>query len=307
MYQTIDEVEDETSQADVSKASIWPWVATVVAGVILAVVVLLVMPSGTRETPSAPGGEDARTAYLAAIGESSPALRRARLSDFIQIYNDSPRASAVAAQLSVLDAREASDWAGVTDVLYDRRASRLDKVAAIDAYEAKWGANLLGGRADEIGALRASLEGEDDTPPPSRALVDEASPIPPSIQGQNMAGGVAIAPPPEIIELPQPPAVPPPARQVVETPPELRRAPTPSYPSSARRRRIGAIVELEMDIDERGRVDEVRIIRVVADRYGKDFARAAERAASRSRFRPRRLDGEPVPTVGYRKRYRFEP
>ena len=308
MYQTIDEADEvEAGELRRRGSSRWILASMAVAFATLAFITFMSMPSGPSERTDATD-MDTREIYLAALSEPSPALRRARLADFAQTYPDDPRSGAVRAQLSVLNAREASDWAEVTDVLYDRSLGNLDRLAELDSYEAKWGANLLGGRADEIARLREDLQKEAASAP-SRALETTDSPIPESIQGQAMAGGPSLTPlpAPPIVQprpLPTPPPAPP---RIEEVDPELRRAPSPSYPSAARRRGIGAVVELEMDIDDRGRVRDVRILRVDAERYGKDFARAAERAASRSRFSPRELDGQPVPTTGIRKRYRFEP
>ena len=308
MYQTIEEADEVDAGEPGRGSSRWILASMAVAFATLAFITFMSMPSGPSERADE-ADTDTREVYLSALSEPSPALRRARLADFAQTYPDDPRAGAVRAQLSVLNAREASDWAEVTDVLYDRSLGNLDRLAELDAYEAKWGANLLGGRADEVARLRETLQEEAGTVP-SRALEDADSPIPESIQGQAMAGGpITIPPSAPVIPRPQTVPAPPPPRppRIVETDPELRRAPTPRYPSVARRRGIGAIVELEMDVDARGRVEDVRILRVDAERYGKDFARSAERAASRSRFSPRLLDGQPVPTVGIRKRYRFEP
>jgi len=61
-----------------------------------------------------------------------------------------------------------------------------------------------------------------------------------------------------------------------------------------------------MDIDERGRVDFVETISVETERYAKDFRRAAERAAKRTRFNPKTINGKPVPARNIRKRYIFQ-
>jgi TonB family protein len=281
----------------------------VVAFATLGFVSVMSMPSTTDGGTVTDDSENSRAAYLAALGETSPALRRARLADFALTYPQDSRTDIVGAQLSVLDAHEASDWAAVTDVLYDRGVSNLDRIASLDAYEAKWGPNLLGGRDDEIAALRERLSKVEDTPPPSRALEEDGSPIPSSIQGSTMAGGpiaqtqpVIVLPPVTTYD-PAPPAV----RTPVETSPRVIRSRRPRYPRAAQRRGIGAVVELEMDVSAKGRVDDVRIVRVEAERYGKEFARAAERAAKGTRFSPRLLDGEAVSTRAVRKRFRFEP
>ena len=311
MYQTIDEDDALEGEAPEGKVEArvprrwlrWTALALLAAVAALAAVALLTSP--TRAPALNPGAAaEARAAYLAALSETSPALRRARLEDFAQTYPGHERTDAVRAQLSVLGASEGSDWARVTDTLFDTRASKRDKLARLDAFEADWGADLLGGRADEIARLREELA-QDPDPPPSRALEDTDSPIPDSIQSRTMAGGPVTMLPPAPPVLVEPPA---PVRDTRrEEPPVIRRAPQPRYPASAQRRGVGAVVTLEMDVDARGRVDAVRILSVDAERYGKDFARAAERAAKRTRFDPRTLDGVAVPASGVRKRYRFEP
>ena len=105
-----------------------------------------------------------------------------------------------------------------------------------------------------------------------------------------------------------PPPPPPPAVKEVKdiiTPPSVRKNVSPSYPRSAKKRKIGAIVTISMDIDERGRVDDAELVEIEADRYQKDFARAAIRAAKRTRFHPKTVNGKPVPARDVRKRYIF--
>jgi len=87
--------------------------------------------------------------------------------------------------------------------------------------------------------------------------------------------------------------------------PTVRRNQSPNYPRSAKRRNIGAIVVVSMDIDEKGRVESVDTVDIEAVRYQKDFRRAAERAAKRTRFHPKTINGTAVPAKGVRKRYIF--
>ena len=309
MYQEIDDGEEVAETGRRPASSKWVLASMVVAFATLGFVTVMSMPSGgdsgdETETQR----EDARASYLAALSEPSPALRRARLEDFQRTFPNNARLDSVKAQLSVLDAHEASDWAAVTDALYDRSRSNLDRLAELDAFEGRWNTGQVGGRAEEIAKLRTRLGQEETERPPSRALEAEDSPIPESIQGDNMAGGPIVQAPPVITFPPVTRSDPAPSpRGPVEVAPRVVRSPTPRYPRAAQRRGVGAVVMLEMDVDARGRVDDVRIVRVDAERYGKDFAKAAERAAKRTRFSPRTLDGQPVPTSGVRKRFRFEP
>ena len=47
------------------------------------------------------------------------------------------------------------------------------------------------------------------------------------------------------------------------------------------------------------------LVRVDAQKYGKSFVKAAERAALRTRFHPKTV-GKAQPAVGVIKRYRFQ-
>ena len=310
MYQTVEDIEvPEDAEAEGPKPRFRTMAAVGLGLAALLGVTVVSLPSGDA-APAVDGTEVlAREAYRAALAEPSPALRRARLADFADVHPTSDRIPAVRAQLSALEAHEASAWAAVTDTLYAPGARAEAKLAALDSYEAVWGADVLGGRGSEIRALRTELEGVEGEPEPlpSRALEGGASPIPESINAGRMAGGpvVTVAPPPVRVVPPARPA-PAPRPTRVEIPPRVLRAPPPRYPRSAQRRGVEAVVTLSMDVDDRGRVEDVRIVSVDAPRYGKDFARAARRAAKRTEFEPRMLDGRPVPTANVQKRYRFE-
>ena len=309
MYQTVEDIEvPEDTEAGEAKPRLRTMAAVGLGLAALLGVTVMSLPSGDP-APAVDGTEVlAREAYRAALAEPSPALRRARLADFADVHPDSDRIPAVRAQLSALEAHEASAWAAVTDALYAPGARAERKLAALDDYEAVWGADVLGGRGGEIRALRAELtdvEGEPE-PPPSRALEGGPSPIPESINAGRMAGGPVVVAPPPMRVIPPVQPTPAPRSTRVEIPPRVLRAPPPRYPRSAQRRGVEAVVMLSMDVDERGRVEDVRIVSVDAPRYGKDFARAARRAAKRTEFEPRMLDGRPVPTANVQKRYRFE-
>ena len=88
--------------------------------------------------------------------------------------------------------------------------------------------------------------------------------------------------------------------------PTIRRNVTPRYPRKAMRRKIDGLVVLNLNIDEKGRVALTELVEVKAERYGKDFVKAAERAALRTRFNPKMVGGRPTAATGIVKRYRFE-
>lgn len=306
MYQVIDEDEDEDFGAK-GRFSVLPFViGAILAAIVFFAVWLMspgqqIAPGQTVETPAS------RAAYLTALAEPQPALRRARLLDYQRVYPDTDRNDAIANQLDVINAAELKDWDALTQSVYDDRAPLEEKRAAMERYESRWNGNILGGRGDELTELRTIL---DETKAvdslPDRSLEPGESPISDSVPSDILAG----APPNMAVTFPvyepdrdratsQ-------IREDVIIQASVRRNVSPNYPRSAKRRNIGAIVTVSMDIDESGRVDSVEIIEIEAERYAKDFRRAAERAAKRMRFNPKTINGEPVPAFGIRKRYIFQ-
>lgn len=305
MYQVIDE-QDEEDLAPRAGFSILPFlIGAILAGLVFFVVWLMspgeqIAPGLTVETPAS------RSAYLKALAEPKPAVRRARLMDYQRVYPDTDRSDAIISQLDVINAAELRDWEDLTQIIYNERLALDDKRAAMLEYEAQWNGRLLGGRGDELEALRIVL---DETKVadalPDRSLEPADSPISTEIPADVLAG----APPQMALTFPMP--QPEPEKPVVQVQndivvqPKVRRNVSPNYPRSARRRNIGAIVTVSMNIDERGRVDSVDVVNIEAERYAKEFRRAAERAAKRTRFHPKTVNGEPVPAMDIRKRYIF--
>jgi protein TonB len=74
-------------------------------------------------------------------------------------------------------------------------------------------------------------------------------------------------------------------------PPRLLYLPTPEYPQMGRRMGREGVVELQVLVDEGGRV---RSADPVGERLGMGFEAAARRAAFAARFEPARSDGRPV-------------
>lgn len=96
--------------------------------------------------------------------------------------------------------------------------------------------------------------------------------------------------------------------RVVEEAPKALRFVVPEYTRGARERGIQATVQIEVQVDERGRVKEARIMeRVLLDEEGATIRRVEElgygldqavlSAARRWLFRPARRNGEPVASV----------
>lgn len=307
MYQVIDEQEEEEALAP-TRWSILPFII----GAILAALVFFAVwlfspgkqtaPGQTLETPAS------RAAYLKALSESNPAVRRARLLDYQNAYPDTDRTDAVEDQLDVIHAAELGDWQRLSKAIYDDTMDLDDKRSAMERYESRWNGRLLGGRGEELITLKDKL---DETKAvdalPDRRLEEVKSPIPENIPSDTLAG----APPRIAVTFPiyEPPPPPPPKveeKKDIIRQPSVRRNVSPSYPRTAKRRKVGAIVTISMDIDEDGRVDDAELVEIEAERYQKDFIRAAIRAAKRTRFNPKTINGRPVPARDIRKRYIFK-
>lgn len=304
MYQVIDE-HDEEELDQRPMFSVLPFIiGAVLAGLVFFGVWLMspgqqIAPGQTVETPAS------RAAYLKALAEPNPAVRRARLLDYQRVYPDTDRSDAIADQLDVINAAELTDWAALTQAIYDKRAPLGDRREALGTYETRWNGRLLGGRGEELEELRTILdETKIAETLPDRSLEPTDSPISDTIPADVLAGA-----PPQMavlfpLEQPQPVAVVErPTNTVVQ--PRVRRNVSPNYPRSAKRRNIGAVVTVAMNIDTRGRVESVETLEVDTERYAKEFRRAAERAAKRTRFHPKTINGEAVPAMGVRKRYIF--
>lgn len=305
MYQVIDD-DGEEDIGGKGRFTILPFViGAILAGLVFFGVWLMspgqqIAPGQMVETPAS------RAAYLAALAEPQPALRRARLLDYQRVYPDTDRNNAIADQLDVINAAELQDWDALTQAIYDERAPLDDKRAAMEHYEAIWNGRILGGRGDELEELRVVLDETKIVDAlPDRSLEAGESPISDNIPSDTLAG----APPNMAVTFPiiatEPQAPSSQSNEDIIVQASVRRNISPNYPRSAKRRKIGAVVVVSMNIDEDGRVDSVETIEIEAERYAKDFRRAAERAAKRTRFNPKTINGEPVPAMGVRKRYIF--
>ncbi len=308
MYQSIDDnLDGEAAPSPRVVPSVFIGIAALIGmGLIIAAAYFLKPGGPTDPTPPLEADPVARATYLQAIGETEPALRRARLRDYLNQNPEHSRASAAQAQLYVLDAAEARAWQETVNNAYDRALSQAERLAKIENFEQSWG-RYLGGRDMEIASLRAEIEAADDADTQQdRSLPDGPSPFPTNVPDGQLAGGPRSTQRPIIVSPPTilPPRAETPIAEIV--PPRERRRVSPRYPRSAERRGIGAVVTLSLNIDARGRVAMTEVVSVQADRYAREFARAAERAALRTRFYPQTVNGEPVPAVGIKKTYRFE-
>jgi hypothetical protein len=235
-------------------------------------------------------------------------MRRARLQDFITTYPESDYIHAVEAQLDIINGHESAAWIAVTDEVFSAKVNRDDKLQALDNFEEQWGGSLLGGRDSEIQELRAEIMDTAETPEiPSRRLTDLESPIPETIPDTLLAGGPRPTAPPPVLRPIEPKPAPTKVVELNIIQPKVRRSSTPRYPRKAMRREVGAVVTLKLNIAERGKVAMTELISVEAKRYEKDFIKAAERAAMRTRYHPKTVDGKPQAAIGILKTYRFSP
>ena len=76
----------------------------------------------------------------------------------------------------------------------------------------------------------------------------------------------------------------------------------PEYPQWAVRKGIEGYVLVEFTVTRSGSTEDIEVI----DAYPEDtFNRSAIRAASKSRFKPKIVNGSPVPVKGMQKKYTF--
>jgi len=307
MYQVIDEQDDE----DLVQPRGWSVLPFIIGAILAAIVffgVWLFSPGrqitsgNTVETPAS------RSAYLVALSEPNPAVRRARLMDYQRAYPESDRTIAIENQLDVINTAELTAWEKLSASIYNEKLQLDEKWSAMANYEMAWNGSLLGGRGEDLTALKEVL---DTAKPvvelPDRTLEPRKSPIPENIPSDRLAGA-----PPQMAKT-FPIYVPPPAPEpVVEeikdlvVQPTVRKNSSPNYPRTAKRKNIGAVVVVSMNVNAKGRVEDVDIVSIEAERYQKDFRKAAIRAAKRTRFNPKTVNGEAVPAMDVRKRYIFQ-
>ena len=307
VYQSVDSETEDAEEVQTSTLFRYWWVGVIAFSVMTVFVATQSGDSDTTGQTDPIGPEpEARAAYLKALAEPQPALRRARLTDFLTQYPNNPRRSAARAQLDILDNAADKDWQATLTLAYDPRIELDTRRAAVDAYQHEWG-RFLGAREDEITKLREDVENlptGDDIP--DRTLPRDPD-LYAGIPDDRLAGAPDGWSSPRIIFRPL-------DRDRWSTDyddgpvvaPRVIRNVTPRYPRRALRRGEEAIVTLSLTIDERGRVSETELIEIDAYRYEDDFIREAERAALRTRFAPQTIGGVPVEARGVRKRYRFE-
>jgi len=129
------------------------------------------------------------SAYLVALSEPNPAVRRARLMDYQRTYPDSDRRYAIESQLDVINTAELGDWEVLYSAIYRETLNTSEKWSAMADYELRWNGSLLGGRGEELTALKKVLDtAKSNETQPDRTLEPGKSPIPDDIPDDRLAG-----------------------------------------------------------------------------------------------------------------------
>ncbi len=261
----------------------------------------------------------ARTTYLNILSEPHTGRRLVRLKEFSRTKDAETFSDILRLQISVLEAYESRDWAKVADSRFSNQIEPLDKQRILEDYIQNWG---IWRHKDMIEPYKISLEKQVEiwletqkhTParsPVIQPLVKHVSRYKKGAEIEHMAGEpggraprIIFTPPPAPPVRPSPKPAPV-SNPVVDV--RIKSAKPPSYPRKAARKHISAVVILSLDIDERGHVARANLVDVKAEKYGKKFVKAAKRAALRSRFHPKTINGKPVARPGYQRQYTFDP
>lgn len=301
-----DEIPEDFAPPRHNKSRILTGAAIIVGLAILVSVALYTISRPVSDDTQLLNLEAERKAYKMALSEPHSAIRRARLTDFIDTYSTSGRLGAAQAQLKVLNQAEEKDWAALSHIIFDTDKTLEEKNRALENYEEKWNSTLLGGRAEDVARIHDNLSTLTQELP-NRDLpleIDDDANLP---DADSMAGADIRRPfdnvPPNNNETIASTDL---AEHII-IPAKLRRNVRPRYPRRALNAGAEALIILRLFVNERGRVDETELVMSQADRYENDFIRAAERAAMRTRYTPRTVNGEPAPTrEGIVKRFRFQ-
>ncbi len=316
MYQSVDD-NDEAAHKPEEKPGRAKLASILLIGIALIALIAFFLPKEAPiESEDVESGEEIYSVYTRALSEPLPALRRARLLDFVGNYPEHDRVDAAKAQLAVIQKSDDEAWLSLQEIIYDPKQSRPMKLAALDLYDELWSSILLGGREQEVLDLRARLESdkplfEETIETPENELVKEDfTPEPDvfdsSIDSTQLAGGAPVFEP---IRRPAPPStavVTERPNTAVIVPARIRKDRKPSYPSRASRRGVEAEIVLLLNVDDEGEVQMTEVLSARAPRYRRDFIRAAERAALRTKYYPKTVNGRPVASTGIIKKYVFQ-
>lgn len=258
--------------------------------------------------------------YVSAATIDTEVLRLRALRNFANAYPDSPEAEMARNSVAELELAEHEAWRAASEVYFDVSAKVMQKQAALDAFAARWDGGTyreeLASRMVQLGGAPPVVSGEADAEreaapplagrdiaPPRREIASGEAADRDAITSDDLAGG--FAPRARMLPLAATLPIEPVKPMPVITEATIKRRVKPSYPSRARRKGVEAVVTISMDIGADGRVKDARIVKAATGDYAADFGRAALRAAKRTRFNPKLIDGKPAPTNGFTQPYRF--
>ena len=288
----MDEEQKDEEAAEPQKRK---WLALVLTFGLIIAAGFIVFRGAEQQSITASTAQNAEQTYKRILGETRTGLRLARLDDFLAQYPQSAYVPAARTQRAALKARETMAWAKLADTVYDLDALPADKSLALANYVRQW--SQLN-RQSQLEALGADIPSAVDTltfaKPRSRFNQGEDGALAGARQGR------IVRPP---VTTPQPRRAAQRSDKTVDV--RVRTSRRPVYPRKAFRKGINAQITLALDIDEDGRVAHVRVVSASASAYKNKFIKAAKRAARRSRFHPKTVNGQAVASSGYLRNYTF--
>ena len=233
-------------------------------------------------------------AYQKILTEMRTGVRLARWRDFVKQPPESPYTKAARFHISALNIHEKLAWAQHSETLYGVKSKATDIALSRALYISQWSK-----------LNRQEQLAKDTLDQPSKAISFKTAKSIYNKGGNTdiLSGGpqgrrVKLMPKPQNQKQSTRRL-----KSVIDV--SVKSARKPHYPRTAKRRGIGAIVVLSLNIDARGRVVSTELTSVKAKRYRGSFVRAAKRAAKSSRFTPKTVNGRPVSRDNYMRTYTF--
>ena len=252
--------------------------------------------------------------YAKAGQIETPILRLRALRNFEAAYPQSEAAGPARDEIRALTDKEHAAWIAVSELFYDVTRSDADKREKLENFETEW----TGGSYDEEVLI---MKGQLADAAPKNRKMNEATGTVPGLAGSDiklprrqasrlqsaaisddaLAGDLPMA---KTFPIPMAETTPlPPADTIIDA--KIKKDSRPRYPSRAQRREEEADVTISMDIGPDGKVIDARIIKAASGRYASDFGKSALRAAKRTTFTPKTINGVPAPTNGFTRIYKF--
>ena len=286
------EVENTTSKT-ISKTAF----LGILGLISLCVLVLAIVARKPIQEQSAPTREaHIQQEYRYILGEIHTGLRLTRYRDFLSQYPDNADIVAVRVQHAALKIHEARAWAQLSETAYDLAADTDTKTRAKNVYISQWG-TLIRQEALPNLPIQPSIASSD-----ALTFKTAKSHFAMGKDANTLAGAKQDRPKKKPNEI-----------KVTKNkdddkivPARIRYARKPTYPRKAKRRGINATISLSLTIDQKGRVIRTKVLVVNASRYEEEFVRAAKRAAKRSRFHQKTINGKPVMVHDYKRVYKFK-